>query len=507
MAFIAFFTFGFAGEKAAREKTLTKKSRVLGTGYPFGSLLPWRRKIRQKGTPNEHLHCLGSSGTGKTRFLYFLCEQEVVQALKNPGSRTVIVFDPHGDLFKQLLNLIARLSEKYPLEDRVILIEPTNQSRGSVGLNILEVYPGAVPYEMVDETVSCFRSLWGEFTGPRMEDIIRQSCLPLQENGLTLAHMPRFITDEAYRQAILHNSSNEDVKLFWEIHYGNLKEFEKRNWVESTRNKVAAFIQNPFLRPILAQKFSTINLYEEMNRGTIILINLSRSHLKTESRRLFGTLIFSKIHQAVLARDEIDENERTPTTIFVDEMHEIFHPEFFLNLLEGGRKYKVSLNLFHQSLSQLGFADVNVMLNNCSALICFGAGRRDAEIMSKEMFSFSGQMVKYQEGGLLFGKKGKPSYFSVQEEQENAIQEIMQQRVGECFLKLKGTKQPQPYIANTIKVEYPPRDPELEEEVRELSAKFYNRPLEEINREYEATEKEIMSRLDSSEDEPISFRE
>jgi hypothetical protein len=483
--------------------------RILAKGHPFGAWLRWPRLIRHTGTSNEHLHCLGSSGTGKTRFLYYLAAQDVQRTLSSPGSCSTAVVDPHGDLAAELVGYIAQLSKKYPLEDRVIIIEPTNQLFGAVGINFLEVFPGMNSYETVDETVGVFNSIWAASTGPRMSDIIRMSALLLQENNLTLANMLRLITDEPYRKALLRNSTNEDVNLFWNVHFGGLKEIEKRNYIESTRNKLSAFLSNPFIRPILAQRISTINFYKELNRGVVVIINLSRAHLKTESRRLLGTLIFSKIHQAVLARNDLDEKSRTPTSVFIDECHEVFFPEAHLNLLEGGRKYKVSLNMFHQSLSQLLPSETSIILNNCATLACFGVGRRDAEIMSKEMFSFSGQKVKYQEGGILLGKKGKPGYFSVQEEQENAIQELMKQGVGEVYIKLKGRKNSNPFIATTLPVQYPPRDPEAENEVRKISAQHYNRRLDEIYREYEERDAEIIANntISKGGDAPMSFRE
>jgi len=254
----------------------------------------------------------------------------------------------------------------------------------------------------------------------------------------------------------------------------------------------------------LCQQKSTINFYDALNAGSIVLVNLSRSHLKTESRRLFGVLLFSKIHQSIIARDDLPEKRRTPTSIYIDEASEIYHADFFLSLLEGGRKYKAAMNLFHQSLSQLEPDDVDIILNNCATLVCFSVGRLDAERMAKETFSFSGKEIKYQDGDLLLGKKGKPTFYTVQEEMENSIKELMTQRVGECFIRMKN-EDSAPYIATTIKVEYPETSIELEEKLREASAKKYNRPLETIFKDIENMENRVMA-LNKIE-EPETYRE
>lgn len=478
--------------------------RVLAKGYRFGDMLHWRRSIVQKNVSNLHLHCVGSSGAGKTRFLYYLCRQEIDEALRNPGRQSVVLIDPHGDLFRNVLNYAARRAETDSLGDRIVVIEPVDQRRGAIGINVLETIPGIHPYEVTDEIVSACKSIWTDAWGARMEDILRHSCLLLQEHNLTLAQMPRLLTDNDFRRLLVEQSTNRDIKLYWHS-FEDFRGNDQRLFVESTRNKISAFMSNPYIKPILSQQKSTLDFHEAMNSGKIILINLSRSHLKTESRRLFGILLFSKIHQAIISRDDIPESRRTPTTIFIDECHEIFHPDFFLSILEGGRKYKAVLNLFHQSLSQMGQDAVDIILTNCGTLVCFNVGRLDAERMAKEMFSFSGKEIKYQDGDFLSGKKSKPTYFSVQEEIENAISELMSQWVGECFIKVKS-KDKAPFIANTAKVEYPEASVELEEKLREASAKNYNRPLADIYQDLELMEAEFSDPADRK-DEPASFRE
>lgn len=480
-------------------------NRIIAMGYPFDSWLRLKRNIIHKGVSNPHTYVLGGSGSGKTRLLYTLATQDIRDALEN-GGKSVVVFDPHGDLHHNLLNFIALHSENHSMADNIVLIEPVNQKRGSIGINVLEKAPGANSYEIVDELISAFKSIWREAWGARMEDILRHSFLLLEEHGLTIASMPRLLVDAGFRKSLINNSSNGDLRLYWQQVFDTFRSNDQKLFVESSRNKISAFVSNPFLKYILCQKRSTIDFYKTMNEGKIILVNLSRNHLKTESRRLFGVLLFAKIHQAIVARDELPEDRLVPVSLYCDEMHEIFHPDFFPPILEGGRKYKAALNLFHQSLSQLQDDYVDIALGNCATLICFSCGRQDAERMAREIFAFSGERVKYWDGNLLTGKKGKPMYYSIQDEVENAIHELMSQRVGECYIKLKGHKSGGPLIANTIPVEYPPLNEELEERLREISAKYYNRPLDVIYRELEEVEAPFLTNAETTE-EPDSYRE
>ena len=78
-------------------------------------------KIRQKDRAT-HLYVIGATGTGKTKFLQFLIQQDIERG-KGFG-----VIDPHGDLIEDLK---AYLTLHYDptdrdISDRLILIDPTD---------------------------------------------------------------------------------------------------------------------------------------------------------------------------------------------------------------------------------------------------------------------------------------------------------------------------------------------------------------------------------------------
>ena len=69
----------------------------------------------------------------------------------------------------------------------------------------------------------------------------------------------------------------------------------------------------------------------------------------------------------------------------------------------------------------------------------------------------------------------------MQEEYEHAIKELTTQKVGECYIRIKGPKDDgSPYVAAVPKIEYPTIDPEQEATFREASAAIYNTPAEKI---------------------------
>ena len=460
---------------------------LLGNGYPFGK--------RPKSRPifldlaqlqNPHMICTGGSGCGKTRLLYFLVTQLIRQSFP-----VVIVFDPHGDLHGNLLNFLAEL----PLPEvakRLILIEPYEAYRRgrTPGINVLEVEgeddDPAKGYELIDEQVGCFKVNWRDSWGERMSSILRNGFRLLQFSKLTLTEMPLLLMDKYVRGHLASHITDEDLLAFLAF-FSEFKDSEQHFFVESARSRCEAFTQNPYIRRIIGQSTSTIRFNDLINKpGTVILINASRNHLKSEARRLFCSLLFSKLHAAILARENIPEEERIPLYIFADEAHEIYYPEAFQSILEGGRKFKSYFGgIFHQTLAQFdefGEKDTEVILANTGVKAVFQVNRNDAERYAKEMFSFARKYIKDQPRDLL-GTKGRAAYFSVQEQQENITNELQSQQVREMHDHLKDGKSNQPFVAVTSIIEYSPSDPEGVEALRTAFYTQYARPNEEIDAE------------------------
>ena len=181
--------------------------RVLAKGYLFGDWLRWSRNIIQTGVYNLHTHILGASGVGKSRFLYSQIIQDILDSLKFRGKHCTIILDPHGDLLRAVLNFIGKLSGQYPITDNLIIIEPANQRYGSPGINVLESIPGTHPYETIAEIVSACKAIWRRDWGPRLEDILRNSASLLQEHNLTFGQLPRLLSDNDFRRALVERSN------------------------------------------------------------------------------------------------------------------------------------------------------------------------------------------------------------------------------------------------------------------------------------------------------------
>jgi len=452
---------------------------ILGHGRLYSEPRKWERPIvLPDRLENKHGVLWGKSGMGKSRELYPIVMQKIRLG------ETVFLFDSHNG-WLHVLDAIGQEIGPEELGDRLCVIDPSCVEYGVVGLNVLELEPGLEIFGVVEELVSAFKSIWADSFGDRMADLIRHSCWTLAEHGLTLQSFTRLLSDAPFRRGLVSGLKSEESKVFWRDHFESLRKGDQAYIIESSRNKVSALMLNPYAKLMLAQKKSTVRFRDLINhpRGGIILVHVSRNHLKTDQQRLLGALIFSKLYMAILARERIPEAERRPVNIFLEEASEIYNPDSVLNILSGARKLQIILWLCFQSIAQLAQRDVSLILNGAAVNIVFCCTREEAQRLIG-IFNFSGTHVKNEERDI-FGTKGRPTYYSVQEEQENALRELTTQRGQEFYVRIVGDDSDEPYIGTAEFVEYPPVDEELRAQLRKLSASFYMRPYDKVLREIE----------------------
>lgn len=467
------------------------EAQFIGNGIRYGDKR--KRLQRLTLTPDQrtrHLWCLGGSGGGKSRFAFLLISQDV---LANRGFALVDA----QDLSREMLAFISDVALPGPLTnqaldrlgDKLILIEPTVQTYGVPGYNFLAPRPGVTTYELVDNMLQVLMELWRDSMGPRLIDISRNSMMVLADRGLTLAEMPLFLSDAAVRNFLVRQSRQQvdDAKTFFLQHLGGLRATEQRVWFESSRNKWASLC-TPFIRPIIGSVVSTFDFVDILNSGKICLINLSRARMKLESRSVLGGLLINSIHGAGLTREDTPRSERYLFSLYVDEAQS-YWTETFSEWLEAGRKQGLSLNLFHQSTRQAPFdllrGAIDTTIANCHTRVAFGLARQDAERVAAEFFNPTGTAIKFQNSFLGLPNE-RPIAWTIPEEYQHVIAELMHQQSRECFISFKGlADDPRPF---QVQVPYVPdmdirAHVEKVDALRQHVARKYFRPLDVVNRE------------------------
>jgi len=201
--------------------------------------------------------------------------------------------------------------------------------------------------------------------------------------------IPRILVDRDYREKIVNNVKDPVVKSFWVNEYSVWREDYRNEAIAPIQNKVGQFLNVSLIRNIVGQPKCTINIQEIMDKGKILLVNVSKGRIGEDNSALLGAMIVTKIQLTAMERIRIPEEQRRDFYLYVDEFQN-FATESFANILSEARKYRLNLILAHQYISQLvGEKSTKIrdsVFGNVGTLICFRVGAGDAEFLEKEFF-------------------------------------------------------------------------------------------------------------------------
>jgi len=321
----------------------------------------------------RHLYIIGKSGTGKSKLLELLIKSDL------EAGRGVIVLDPHGDLAKEVLNMVP---EKRITE--VVYFNPADIDH-PIGFNPME---GVGKFEFKQNVVagfiSIFKKLFGLNWNERFEHVLRYTTLALLEYpNASILGIPRMLTDNMFRQEAISYVSDPLVKKFWTTEFSSWNDQFASEAIVPIINKIGQFVANPMIRNIVGQGKSGFSFEEMMNQEKIFIANLSMGQLGEENSALLGSMLVTKIWQTAISRANLDEEKRKDSFMYVDEFQN-FATTSFANILSEARKYRLNLTIAHQYVQQLPEEVRATIFGNAGNILSFRVGGEDAQILAKE---------------------------------------------------------------------------------------------------------------------------
>jgi len=328
----------------------------------------------------RHLYVIGQTGTGKTG----LMKSMIIQDIKNGEGCCFI--DPHGTDILDILGSVP--PERYK---DIIYFDPADLSR-PFALNFLE-YDISRPEQktfIVNELLMIFRRLYGdvpESMGPAFEQYFRNATQLVMEDpasGSTILDIARVLANVDFRREKLAKSMNPIVNQFWnEIATKAGGEASLENIVPYITNKFDDFTANDFIRPIIGQQESSFKFREVMDTKKILLINLSKGRLGEKNANLLGLIIVGKLFMAALSRADNPRVQYSPFHLYIDEFQNVT-TDSIPGILSEARKYKLSLSMAHQFLSQIDESVRDAVFGNVGNMAIFRVGEEDGEFFAKQ---------------------------------------------------------------------------------------------------------------------------
>jgi hypothetical protein len=355
------------------KRDTTKLDVVVGKNNYGGEQTPVGLTQVQR---HEHTYIVGKTGMGKTTIIKQMAYQDIL------SGKGVAVIDPHGDMIKELLNVIPESRKK-----DVIYLDPTDKS-WPVGLNILN--PGGTfvdEEEKADWITGSVISVFMKITpkanwGQRMEHILRNATMTaLTTESPTLMTIQKLLTNKAYRQSVTTTLKDPVLKQFWTDEFKMFGNMQKADMISPLTNKLGEFITSTLSRHILLQAESTIKFSDIMDQGKVLLANLSKGNLGEERSGFFGTLIISLIQMAAYQRAQIPESERKNFFLYIDEFQN-FANAHFADIFSEARKFHVFIIPSHQNIAQIeDVKTAKVVLGNSGTIISLKNGPDDEAVI------------------------------------------------------------------------------------------------------------------------------
>jgi hypothetical protein len=332
-----------------------------------------------------HMYVIGMSGKGKSKLLEHCLYQDIA------AGRGCGLIDPHSLLVDDLLRLlITRGTLANPnIRNQLIYVDPARTDY-VIPFNVLATQ-AEHPYDIAAVVLEAFRRTWPECLreAPHFSNVVTAALIVLIENGLTLMHMPRLLTNTEFREQCLKRVTDGNVVEFFHDRYDRWGR-EAPLMRESTLNKIGAFSLNPRLKLMLGQKANHLDFREIMDEGKILLLDLGRSD--SETNRLIGSLVVTGLELAMRRR-----RNRKLWNLTIDEFAGYVANEGSVKTLahvfSEGRKFRMSMTVAHQDLSQLTPRMLGA-LSNVQTKVIFGIGRRDAEYFAKLIGRVDAETVK-----------------------------------------------------------------------------------------------------------------
>lgn len=336
----------------------------------------------------EHTAIVAGSGWGKTQLLQWM----ILQDLERDDPPSLIVVDSTGQMVQRIQQL-AVFSDK--LRDRILIIDPAH----SPALNMfdistarLEKYTPEQREDVQSEVISLFNYIFASEDydlSARMGTVFAYAVrLILSRRGSTIKDL-RVLLEEKPSDRGYHHSAfradierlPEDAREFFSVHFFSAGFYGTRLNIAQRISKVLGV---PAFQRMFTAATNALDLFSDMQRGSIILVNTNENLLKEQSYILFGRYVIARVLAAAFERATLRPEERKETYLIIDEAAPYFDKNFEA-LLTRVRQFRLGVVIAFQHLEQAPEKLKSAIASSTSVKFAGGLGFMDRRWLGREM--------------------------------------------------------------------------------------------------------------------------
>ena len=250
------------------------------------------------------------------------------------------------------------------------------------GFNFLERRSPDEAQLVTSEFVYMLEDLWPRFCGPKMQHYLRHGLLTLlaRRARRRSSSSSAILTDDTFRAPFVKDLADPMREVLLGDQWPGPGERERDTSIKAVLNKLGAFVTYDSIRAVVGQGVSTIRPRDIMDRGEILLVDLSG--VGGDNANLFGAMLVSRYYVDAVGRQDIPRDSRRQHVLVVDEAQR-FGTRALENISVEGRKFGLALAVASQSLGGLGERLGHTILTNMASIALLAPGAEDVRGLAR----------------------------------------------------------------------------------------------------------------------------
>ncbi len=367
--------------------------------------------------PLPHIHILGVTDTGKSRFI-----ANLFLSLYKAGVGTTLI-DPTGNLAKIILaNLIDQGVYEDPRSfERIMYLDFAAAEREEKYLPFNILKQDVPAYRIAKDFKDALHRAFPELDAmapANFDTLLPRAIRAFIRNNIPLTSLEDFFLNKNFRDRLLSDGEDRNALNFFKYAYEQMGKRDQLNMSGSVMRRGVLLTDEPIVAYSFSQPTNTFNFQKIMDGGKFLLINLGG--LSRDVKQLFGCLISVGIEQSALERAN-PARLLTDHVLIIDEMGMFISKSAVTmeTILSQARQYNLHIALAHQTWSQ-ATEQMRGAIQNAGMEIAFKQGREDAEYTAPIIGR--ADMAKINKNKPPIGNN--QPYFTLWEEKEEIIQSI-----------------------------------------------------------------------------------
>lgn len=319
-----------------------------------------------------HMYIIGKTGTGKTTLLNTLLAGDIA------AGHGCALLDPHGDLAERIAGTASPKQR-----GRIVYVDPAAPTCAFAYNPLIRTVPALRPL-VAAGLLDVFRMMWSDAWGSRMEHVLRNALLALLDQpAATLPDILKLLTDDAFRKRAIEHIENRPVRRYWAEEFPAYAKRYRSEAIAPIQSKVGALLADPRLYRFFTDTEGQLRLRAIMDEGRVLIVNLSKGRLGSDSAALLGGVLTTMLAVARFSRVNQPIAQRAPFYVYLDEF-QTFTTQAIAEMLAELRKTGIAMIMAHQFLQQLDPAIRHAVLGNAGTIIAFRVGAEDAGYLARE---------------------------------------------------------------------------------------------------------------------------